>query len=92
MEEFIVASFRSRTQVIYYDKLLKKSKIVSEVISTPKEIAIGCGFSVKIPKESYNDAKKIYEKYRPHSFVGFYSILKDKSSSKITSMWQSRID
>ncbi len=85
MEEYTVAAFRSRTQVFKYEKLLKNAGIVGEVINTPREIAVGCGLSLKISNENYSEAKKIYDIYRPTGLVGFYTVRKDVSGSRIIS-------
>ncbi len=85
MEEYIVAAFRSRTQVFKYEKLLSGAGITSEIINTPREIAVGCGLSLKISKEDYIKAKKLYDIYRPTGMVGFFTVKKDDSGSRIIS-------
>ena len=58
MGEFVLASFRSRTQVMYFNRILNGAGIKSEIINTPREIAIGCGLSVKIAKSDLAAAQQ----------------------------------
>ncbi|MBR2860325.1 MAG: DUF3343 domain-containing protein [Clostridia bacterium] len=74
MEEFIIAVFSSRTQVTYFNKVLTTAGIKSEIISTPREILIGCGLSVKFPKQNMEAVGQIYNDLMPSSFVGFYFV------------------
>ena len=89
MEEFVLASFRSRTQVMYFNRILTGAGIKSEVINTPREIAIGCGLSVKLAKADLAAAQQLYTVYHPTSFVGFYTVGPDAQGRKITAVRQS---
>ncbi|MBP5661780.1 MAG: DUF3343 domain-containing protein [Clostridia bacterium] len=48
MEEFLIISFRSRTQVMHFARILRGAGIFSDIISTPRQVAVGCGLSVKV--------------------------------------------
>ena len=72
MQEHVLVVFRSRTQVLSFKKILSGAGVVSEIVSTPRQIAIGCGLSLKVAQSDYEQVKRIYEIYKPHSFVGFY--------------------
>ena len=72
MQEHVLVVFRSRTQVLSFKKILSGAGISSEIVSTPRQIAIGCGLSLKVSQNDYAEVKRIYELYKPHSFVGFY--------------------
>ena len=39
---FAIASFRSRQQVMNFESQLKRAGIRAEVVSTPRDIAVGC--------------------------------------------------
>ena len=47
MNEYGIAAFRSRHQVMKFEEALKKEGLMVRVISTPREIALGCGLSVQ---------------------------------------------
>ncbi len=89
MGEFVLASFRSRTQVMYFNRILNGAGIKSEIINTPREIAIGCGLSVKIAKSDLAAAQQLYNIYHPTSFVGFYTVGPDEQGRKIIAVRQS---
>ena len=45
--EYILISFKSRSETLKFAELLKKSGVYATVVTTPKEAGIGCGLSVK---------------------------------------------
>ena len=46
-QAFGVASFRSRTQVLRFEDALRRAGLSVGVVSTPREVAMGCGLSVR---------------------------------------------
>ncbi len=64
--------FRSRTQVINFKKMLEGIGVVSEIVSTPPRLAIGCGLSLKIHSRDFYKAKDLLDVYKPQGFVGIY--------------------
>ena len=44
---FGIASFRSRQQVFAFEGALSRQGLRAEVVSTPREVALGCGLSVR---------------------------------------------
>ena len=46
-ESFGLAAFRSRTQVLRMENALHRAGLSAGVIATPREIAVGCGLSVR---------------------------------------------
>lgn len=69
---YIIAVFRSRTQTVNFKEELKRRGIHAETVSTPREVAIGCGLSVKLNKEDFLLAKEVQQRMRFGAFVGFY--------------------
>lgn len=69
---YIIAVFRSRTQTVNFKEELKRRGIRAETVSTPREVAIGCGLSVKLNKEDFLLAKEIQQRMKSSAFVGFY--------------------
>ena len=45
-ENYGIAAFRSRQQVMRFDSVLRRAGIHAEIVSTPRDVAIGCGLSV----------------------------------------------
>lgn len=71
---FGIAAFRSRTQVLRMEEALRRAGVQASVISTPREVAIGCGLSVRFPLESAQQAAAVYKKLNPGALVGFYRV------------------
>ncbi len=46
-DSFGLAAFRSRTQVLRMEDALHRAGLSAGVIATPREVAIGCGLSVR---------------------------------------------
>ena len=73
-ETFGIAAFRSRQQVMRFDRALRRAGVRSQVISTPRDVALGCGLSVQF---DLNDAQAVLNAYRqtqPGNLIGFYRV------------------
>lgn len=53
MPSYAIASFRSRQQVFGFESALKRAGLRAEVVSTPREVALGCGLSVRFASEDW---------------------------------------
>ena len=71
---FGIAAFRSRTQVLRYEDALRRAGLSASVISTPREVAIGCGLSVRFELADAHKAEQIYRRIGPTALVGFYRV------------------
>ncbi len=85
-ELFGVAAFRSRQQVLKFDNVLRKSGIQSMIISTPKEISIGCGLSVRFNITDKDMVIHLYKLTKPSSLIGFYKVERVGGRSKLISI------
>lgn len=70
--EYVIIVFRSRTQVINFKRILEGTGINTQIISTPRRLAIGCGLSLKILSRDFYRAKELLDVYKPQGFVGIY--------------------
>ena len=70
---FGVAAFRSRQQVMRYEGVLRRAGVNVRVISTPRDVAIGCGLSIQF---DLNDAPVVRAALgnRPSNMIGIYSV------------------
>ena len=69
---YVLAVMRSRQHTLRYETMLNRAGIRAAVISTPREAAIGCGLSLKIP---YGDLRRVLEMWRrerPEGLAGVY--------------------
>ncbi len=73
-ETFAVGSFRSRQQVIRFQQHLRRKGILCGTTSTPREIAVGCGLSVRFAPEMMSAVIHEYHQLRPTNLIGFYLV------------------
>ena len=68
---FGIAAFRSRTQVLRLEDALRRAGLDAGVISTPREVAMGCGLSVLADTAK---VLAVYRRLNPSALVGFYRV------------------
>jgi hypothetical protein len=69
-----IASFRSRQQVFAFESALRRSGVHTQIVSTPREVALGCGLSVRFEEGDINRVIDIYRRARPGNLIGFYRV------------------
>ena len=62
---FGIAAFRSRQQVMRFESTLRRAGIGARVISTPKDVAIGCGLSVQFDLRDLRQVQSYLSGGRP---------------------------
>ena len=73
-ETFGIAAFSSRQQVMRLDGALRRAGIRSDIISTPRDVSLGCGLSVRF---EISDAARVVNVYRQSpsgNLIGFYRV------------------
>lgn len=73
-ELFGVAAFRSRQQVMQFEGVLRRAGIGARVISTPKDVAIGCGLSVRFDLKDTKAVQNLLNQTRPSNLIGLYMV------------------
>lgn len=71
-----IAAFRSRQQVMRFDSALRKAGIHSEIVSTPREVSVGCGLSVAFDLRDTAAVLDAYRRSRPGNLIGFYEVFR----------------
>lgn len=72
---FYIFAFRSRTNSMCFYEALKNRQIPCSIMNTPREVAVGCGLSVRVPPEYLETAQKIYS-YQPlNTFLGIFLLV-----------------
>lgn len=71
---FGIAAFRSRTQVLRLEDALRRAGLDAGVISTPREVAMGCGLSVRFSLAQTARVLGVYHRMNPGALVGFYRV------------------
>ena len=73
-EEFCIAAFRSRQQVMEFERDLRQHGVHASVMITPRAVAMGCGLSVRIEREDLRRAVQVYRATNPGNLIGFYDV------------------
>ena len=73
-EIFGIAAFRSRQQVLRFESSLKRAAIRVQVVSTPRDVAVGCGLSVRFDMQDADRVMAVYQKTQPGNLIGFYHV------------------
>ena len=71
---FGIASFRSRTQVLRLEDALRRAGLSAGVISTPREVAMGCGLSVRFELAELGQVLAVYRRVNPGALIGCYRV------------------
>jgi Protein of unknown function (DUF3343). len=69
-----LASFRSRQQVFAFESALKRMGLRAQVVSTPREVALGCGLSVRFELSDATQVAELYRRAQPQNLIGFYRV------------------
>ncbi|MCL1964078.1 MAG: DUF3343 domain-containing protein [Firmicutes bacterium] len=69
-----IASFRSRQQVFAFESILKRSGVRAQIVSTPREVALGCGLSVRFELGEAGRVSDLYRRSQPQNLIGFYRV------------------
>ena len=87
-ERFGIAAFRSRQQVLRLEAALKKEGLGVRVISTPREVALGCGLSVRFEMQDAPRVLSAVNRLRPQNMMGVYDVEKTGGRAKLTVLRQ----
>ena len=71
---FGIIAFRSRTQVLRMEDALHRAGLSAGVVSTPREVAIGCGLSVRFELSQTQAVMSVYRRVNPSALIGFYRV------------------
>lgn len=71
-QQFGIASFRSRQQVMAFEQALRRSGVKAEIVNTPRAVAAGCGLSVRYAPEDEKAVAEVYRAVKPGNLIGFY--------------------
>ena len=70
--QYGIASFRSRQQVLAFESILKRAGVRAQVVSTPREVSLGCGLSVWFELQDGARAFDLYQRAQLTNLIGFY--------------------
>ena len=82
MREFFIA-FRSRSEAIAFYEALLGYRVMCKIINTPSSAKVGCGLSVQLFAKDMPLAKKVLERGRFNSAIGFYYFSTNGTAIKV---------
>lgn len=83
VETFDIMAFRSRQHALQYSQFLKNHGFPNQLMSTPKEVMLGCGLSLRFSPYLTPGIIDLYKRY-PTPIIGFYHVRREGNKSKIT--------
>lgn len=81
--EYILAVFRSRTQTLSFDKILRSYGVKCRIVNTPKQVIVACGLSIKLSVKDFEDAFNIFCRRNFDNFAGFFYVKENGKSMTI---------
>ena len=72
MDEYGVAAFRSRQQVLRFEAALRQCGVPTSIVTTPRDISMGCGLSVRFPLERAQEVRRTMRASNPGNLIGLY--------------------
>lgn len=74
MDEYGIAAFRSRQQVLRFEEALRREGLNVRVISTPRDVAVGCGLSVQFRAADIQTVQNVLARTNPGNLIGLYLV------------------
>jgi len=82
-EQFGIASFRSRQQVMGFQRALRHAGVPAEIITTPRSVSVGCGLSVRFELGDARDVYDVYQVAKPGNLIGFYRVQREDGRTNV---------
>lgn len=83
-EVFGIASFRSRQQVLKFEGALRRSGVKVSVITTPRDVSVGCGLSIRFEMGDAQRVLEVYNQLHPSNLIGFYRVERAEGQRTVT--------
>ena len=83
-EVFAIASFRSRQQVLKFEGALRRGGVRAEVITTPRDVSVGCGLSIRFELADAARVMELYNQLHPSNLIGFYRVERMNGQRTVT--------
>ncbi len=73
-DDYGIAAFRSRQQVLRFEDALRREGIATSVMTTPRAVALGCGLSVRFDIEDAARVREVLGRENPGNLIGLYRV------------------
>lgn len=81
--DFAIAAFRSRQQVLRFEDALRREGIATAVMTTPRAVALGCGLSVRFEIEDAARVRQVLRRENPGNLIGLYRVNAEGGRSSV---------
>ncbi len=78
-ENFCIAAFASRLQVMAFEEALKQKGMKASIVTTPRAVALGCGLSVRFEEKDAPRVRTLYQALGLGNLIGFYRVTRDQA-------------
>ncbi len=85
-ESYGIAAFRSRQQVLALENVLRREGIDVSVVSTPRDVALGCGLSARFDLKDIDRVRRIVRQMRPGNMIGIYRVDSENGRHRLTAL------
>ena len=85
-EVYGIAAFRSRQQVLRFENQLRRMGVPVSVVSTPRDIAMGCGLSVRFPLEYASAVQSAARAGNSGNLIGLYRAEYDGARLRVSGL------
>lgn len=82
-ESFDIVAFRSRQHAFHFSQVLRQEGYQALVMSTPKEVALGCGLSVRCSPYMRPQVLRILKRYNK-PVQGVYHVIREGASTAVS--------
>ena len=86
MESYGIVALRSRQQALVLESALRREGIRAQMISTPRDVALGCGLSVLFPLEQQSLVRHVVAQVHPTNMVGIYRVDRQGGRTHLTAL------
>lgn len=73
-EIYGIAAFRSRQQVLMFENVLRREGVQTQVVSTPRDVSMGCGLSVRFRLEDTDRVIRTLGRINRGNLIGVYRV------------------
>ena len=73
-EVYGVTAFRSRSQVFMFEGALRREGIPVKIVSTPRDVSMGCGLSVRFRLEDTAAVMRLLRQVNTTNLIGLYRV------------------
>ena len=72
-ERFMIASFRLRQAVLRVDGQLRRMGVRTQIVSTPRAVAVGCGLSIRFDERDMSAVRRLSQA-ETSTYLGIYRV------------------